>query len=614
MSSCACAFVLSIPVRAPWRSKFSGLFISLYKRDCQYPWKADDWQRQQGRLATYHQSTCDTPKRLNRKQFGPGNVRSDLGYGSGSESKSENEQQRETDARGFILPQQGDVVVYQGRWPTEDEAGVVESVRFVASRSSHIVDVNPLRRVSTDLFAVQRASKRPRMRWFDVAQVRVVTDAEYVVSQDAYRVIGARDGYAPVRQLSDAERNEANAEYRALQEWMRKVTAAVGFAGSIGLFVLSRGDVGVARAFGLGSCASFLYLIMLQRAVDTVERGTSSLASRLLGLRFMVPALPFIILSWLHAVYGGDGAGAGGLLPFLPGSGEGASVALSRIPRAEALAVVFGLLTYKVPILYQTAEEFVDGLAAIELGKTGMIGTLAALTARQIQRRRNSNSANTTNSETSQQNSSMSGASRPKPVLIFAGPSGVGKSTLIHRLLDENPDRLAYSISHTTRLPRNDEQNRVDYSFVTDADFARMVSANEFVEHAHVHGNSYGTSFAAVEDVLSDGRVCILDLDVQGIKTVRAKQSLDWDSRFVWIAPPSLAILEDRLRRRGTETEHTLNVRLQTAMREIEFAATTDVFDLIVVNDDFERAYIELRDYVSRLCREWFNDSTQQTR
>lgn len=126
-----------------------------------------------------------------------------------------------------------------------------------------------------------------------------------------------------------------------------------------------------------------------------------------------------------------------------------------------------------------------------------------------------------------------------------------------------------------------------------------MVEQEEFVEYARVHGQCYGTSYGAVGEVLRDGRVCIVDLDVQGVEAFRKKTGLEWDARFVWIAPPSIEVLEERLRARGTETADTLKKRLDTATRELTYAATNNVFDLTVINADLEQAYGELRVFVN---------------
>eukprot|EP00667_Euglena_gracilis_P030776 EG_transcript_43255 len=135
--------------------------------------------------------------------------------------------------------------------------------------------------------------------------------------------------------------------------------------------------------------------------------------------------------------------------------------------------------------------------------------------------------------------------------LLVTGPSGVGKGTLIKLLMAAHPATFGFSVSHTTRSPRPGEADGVDYHFVSQEHFQRLLLESAFVEHAHVHGNYYGTSKAAVDHVRQAGRVCILDIDVKGAKQVHAAKL---DFLKVFIKPPSREHLRSRLLGRGTET------------------------------------------------------------
>lgn len=470
-----------------------------------------------------------------------------------------------------MLPEEGDVILFAGRWAGEDALGLVSSLRYVSSRQSHVVDIVQLRRVGSDLFAVPGVSARrgKPARWLDVADVRIAADATYVPGQDAYRVSGTNDGYAKVKPLDAQARMLADGEYRKLKAELLRETLAMGVAGTAAAAL----GVGVhgAGAFAAGAAASAVYLAMLQAGVDSVGKG--GLPARLLAFRFLVPVLPFVGLGW-----------AGGALA------GGVDSLVGSVSKADALAVVLGLLTYKVPLFTRTASEFVDGLADFEMGKTGMVGTVAGLAARQIKKRR----ASTGEDEEEVLEEEL------RPLFVFAGPSGVGKSTLIHRLMDEYQGRFEFSVSHTTRHRREGEEDGVDYHFIGTEEFERMIEEDAFVEHACVHGNYYGTSYQAVNAVLSEGNICILDLDVQGVEALRSKRGLNWDARFIWIAPPSIAALEERLRGRGTETPETLRTRVDTATRELSYAATSNVFDLTVINTDVNEAYEELRNYINQ--------------
>ena len=184
----------------------------------------------------------------------------------------------------------------------------------------------------------------------------------------------------------------------------------------------------------------------------------------------------------------------------------------------------------------------------------------------------------------------------PKPnPLVLCGPSGSGKSTVMKKLMAEYGEYFGFSVSHTTRNPRPGEEDGKDYHFVDKEKMQQLIDAGEFIENATFSGNNYGTSKASVEDVLNSGKICILDIDVQGVKAVK---NTDLTPMFVFIKPPSLETLEERLRARGTETEESLSKRLGAAAAEMEYGETEGNFDTIIVNDDLETAYINLRDFV----------------
>ncbi|CAG8946246.1 unnamed protein product [Penicillium salamii] len=190
--------------------------------------------------------------------------------------------------------------------------------------------------------------------------------------------------------------------------------------------------------------------------------------------------------------------------------------------------------------------------------------------------------------------STMSAVSQFRPVVV-SGPSGTGKSTLLGRLFKEFPDKFGFSISHTTRQPRAGEQDGREYYFVTKEAFLDLVAADGFIEHAQFGGNHYGTSVQAVKNIAEKERICILDIEMEGVKQVK---KTDLNARFLFLAPPSLEELEKRLRGRGTETEDSLAKRLAQAKNELEFAKLPGSHEKIVVNDDVEKAYTELRDWV----------------
>ena len=147
----------------------------------------------------------------------------------------------------------------------------------------------------------------------------------------------------------------------------------------------------------------------------------------------------------------------------------------------------------------------------------------------------------------------------------------------------------------TTRAPRPGEENGVAYHFTTREAFLDLVKADGFIEHAEFSGNMYGTSAKAVRDVASSGggKRCILDIDTQGVKLIKAHHAA-LNPIYVFVSPPSIASLKERLTGRGTESESSMSARLGAAIGELEYAKT-GAFDVVVVNDDLERAYAVLR-------------------
>uniref|UniRef100_A0A671G7B3 Guanylate kinase n=1 Tax=Rhinolophus ferrumequinum TaxID=59479 RepID=A0A671G7B3_RHIFE len=158
------------------------------------------------------------------------------------------------------------------------------------------------------------------------------------------------------------------------------------------------------------------------------------------------------------------------------------------------------------------------------------------------------------------------GMSGPRPV-VLSGPSGAGKSTLLKRLLQEHSDIFGFSVSHTTRDPRPGEENGRDYYFVTREVMQRDIAAGDFVEHAEFSGNLYGTSKAAVRAVQAVNRICVLDVDLQGVRNIK---KTDLRPIYIFVQPPSLDVLEQRLRQRNTETEESLAKRLAAARADME--------------------------------------------
>jgi len=181
--------------------------------------------------------------------------------------------------------------------------------------------------------------------------------------------------------------------------------------------------------------------------------------------------------------------------------------------------------------------------------------------------------------------------------LVLCGPSGSGKSTLMKKLMAEFEDSFGFSVSHTTRSPRPGEEDGTDYHFSTREEMKSMIENNEFVENAEFSGNMYGTSKKSIQDVLDNGKICILDIDVQGVKAIKKVDDIP-KPLYVFMKPPSLQVLEERLRARGTETEESLQKRLGSAAKEMEYGEEEGNFDVIIVNDELDAAYDKLKEFM----------------
>ena len=178
---------------------------------------------------------------------------------------------------------------------------------------------------------------------------------------------------------------------------------------------------------------------------------------------------------------------------------------------------------------------------------------------------------------------------QPKPAHLFiiAAPSGGGKSTLCREVLRRFVD-MRYSVSYTTRKQRRGEQDGSDYHFIGKRDFENGIKAGKWAEWAVVHGNYYGTSADFLNRSLSDGRDILLDLDIQGTRQLLARYP---NTVAIFILPPSLAVLQERLEARGTDSTESIAMRLKNAEKEI---AQQDLFQHIIINEQLSKAVQDL--------------------
>jgi len=172
--------------------------------------------------------------------------------------------------------------------------------------------------------------------------------------------------------------------------------------------------------------------------------------------------------------------------------------------------------------------------------------------------------------------------------IVISGPSGGGKSTILKAVMQRFRDAFAFSVSHTTRSPRAGEREGHDYWFTTIDKMKSMISAGDFLEYAEFGSNLYGTSKKAVEDVQQSGKICVLDVELQGVRNIK-KTHLK--AKYILIKPPNMDVLEQRLRARNTETDESLAKRLRHAKEDADAViADPSLFDYIIINDDLKRA------------------------
>lgn len=173
-------------------------------------------------------------------------------------------------------------------------------------------------------------------------------------------------------------------------------------------------------------------------------------------------------------------------------------------------------------------------------------------------------------------------------LFIVSAPSGAGKTSLCQKLISVVPN-IRHSVSYTTRPPRKDEVDEKDYTFVDEADFLRMTEGGEFAEWARVHGHLYGTSKKRLENIMNEGADVILDIDTQGAKQMRDHYN---DGVYIFILPPSMGGLRERLERRMSNSPKEIDLRMKRALEEIK---DYKWYDYVIVNNDFNEALMELK-------------------
>jgi len=459
------------------------------------------------------------------------------------------------------------------KWPGEYDVAQVDYVQFIGSRGGYEVDLLPLKPIGQSLYRLP--GRKPASIRSDVAKLGRL-DAEYVAASDAYRVdeaalmpLGGKK--APNEDVTA----EGLREYGELKAGLLREAVLLGVAGAA--FAVPFYGADIATAWAAGAAAGCTYLLLLSKETDSIAgeplpRVIAAIAAGRLGV-------PLVLVTFLAVR---QGTGTGGL------------ASLSSVPRPEFVAAVLGFLSYKAPLLVKQVTKAITELNSAEAEvpitagamPTGSLGMAIKLAQTGLKKK---------DAAAAAADAATAAAAQQQPqILVLCGPSGVGKTTLIGRLLAEEPERVGFSVSCTTRPKRPTEVDGADYFFKSEEQFAEMSARGEFVESATVGLHQYGTSVGGIEQVSESGRLCILDIDVQGVQALRGRT--DMRPFCVWVAPPSLEALRTRLERRGTEDTEEVNRRMKRARDEIESSLTMRCFDKIIVNDNLESAYNELKE------------------
>ncbi|GJQ08550.1 hypothetical protein GpartN1_g341.t1 [Galdieria partita] len=439
------------------------------------------------------------------------------------------------------MPLEGQVCQCPGKWKNELLFGVIEKVGVGRLPEEQSVDVRYLKPWQGRLFEIDQSRKRA---WFKMSEIKLVNSRR--LPEGVYFVEDETNSLGNVSlENSTATDGKHMKEYNSLKRnWLHQLVVL----DMLGFSLLSLVSVRLALDFILGSTFGFVYLRLLMDSVDNLGKHSYNfLHSTLASTRILIPF-----------------AAIGTQIILTRSSNIEFTENMSSFTIWNLIATMTGFSSYRLPVLFSTS---------------GMLFSSVQNVTKSIQ-------------TSEKRDLSTESAERPPSCIVLAGPSGVGKSTFIRKLLHDYPDIFGFSISHTTRLPRENEEDGISYYFISKERFLEDIANGKFIEYAQVHGNFYGTSFDSVKNVIDNKKICLLDLDIQGVKAV--KKSL-LRATFIWIAAPSMEALESRLRKRKSESEESIQRRLCTAKEEILFALRSGIFDYTVMNDDIDRAYEDLK-------------------
>lgn len=484
----------------------------------------------------------------------------------------------------YLLPQIGDIVRYPSQWKGEWEVGQVDFVLYDVDRDNFDVDIITMKSIQEDLY-VRVPIQEAFMEKLPLEKIRPIA-YQSVSELNAYRVNPKQIQKTQERLFNSTYYAESLDDYESLKEGLVNSMVFTGIGGALFCLLTGKG-IDATLGYFVGTLAGVAWMLLLQRKVDTIEKSTA-VQDALLNVRFLMPVIAMSAMVLKHVAL------------------DGQEFSNHILGRDEFLATFFGILTFKVPTYVNNLGSAIYNFIFGANEKTQYLASKSfwAMSASMIWKGAMSEKEKRTAAEVRelrekidklqmQKRRAAEGDSAPAPapgkLIVVSGPSEAARRTLISKLLAESPDKYGFTISCTTRPQRGGEVDGSDYTFLSGQQFDQMVLDDKFIECSTIGGAKYGTSLAAVEAVCNNGKSCLIDLDVKNVEELKRFSGLRTFS--VYVAPPSL----DALRAQLGEFKKDSSA-LERAMEQIsKVASSADCFDKIVLKDDLDESYSELK-------------------
>mmetsp|Transcript_34922 Transcript_34922/g.44543 ORF Transcript_34922/g.44543 Transcript_34922/m.44543 type:complete len:554 (-) Transcript_34922:290-1951(-) len=465
-------------------------------------------------------------------------------------------------------PRAGDIVTFDGKWKDEISIGKIRNLQYIESRNQWIADVLPLKDIGENIYSAKRGSGT---EVFDVADLKPVRNF-YVRSSDGYKVIFTKekipavfsdkyrlDGFElPKPKVDSVVWQQTAQEYEELKNRLLKDTAIFGAVGAAIATGVQGAEDGLI--FALGVATSLLYVVLLGKKADSVGR-PSSVDDQLGNSRFFLPFLLIGVLALKHAVF----------------HDYETQSFLQTVPKDQFGAAILGFLSYRIPLLFREISSAADGDELLSL-MPGSIGQAAKLAKDQ------------------------KNAPKPKaiakevPVVLVSGPKLLGRTQLVSRFIQQ--DSRFFTPTWVTDRPADDSS----FNFVQSEEFQKLEESGAFMSTYEEGGYNYGLRGDDLKDATAEGKVCILDaspslvrsaLKVEGISIIAIWVSLDTLDAIEARISNSLQGLQEEL---GDRFSTRFQTEVDGAIKDIEFAVKSGLFEFTIINDDEDKALNKLKE------------------